>query len=94
MCEPAFTRSVCCGRRTPDPTGALGEVFGRLTAYDLKQEGEDFRHQVAVAVDAAQHPRPPAKPITLRSGPTWPLMSSGAGCRCRLPTSDSPASTR
>lgn len=44
---------------------ACWEVFGRLTAYDLEQEGEDFRHQVAVDAYAAQHPGHPAKPITL-----------------------------
>lgn len=41
------------------------QEFGRLTAYNLQQASDDFRHQVAVDTYAAQHPGLPAKRVTL-----------------------------
>lgn len=40
-------------------------TYGELSAYDAERARLDFLHQEAVDAYAAQHPGPPARPITL-----------------------------
>jgi len=66
----------CCGYESAAVRGALEPPFRaspecyaayqELTAYDLERAHRNFLHQEAVDAYTAQHPGPPAKPIS-----TW-----------------------
>lgn len=72
----AVERSTCpsCGfeslvvpHAAEPPWRASPECYAAyqdLTAYDLQRAHKDFLHQAAVDAYAAQHPGPPAKPIS------------------------------
>ena len=65
-----------CGYDSPAPAGAIEPplhaspgcyaAYQELSAYNLQRARREFLHQEAVDAYAAQHPGPPAKPIS-----TW-----------------------
>jgi hypothetical protein len=66
---PSCGLAATPGRRLPEPpfpsSAECWSTYGELTAYDVERARTDFRHQHAVDAYAAQHPGPPARPITL-----------------------------
>ena len=66
---PSCGLAAPAGRVLPDPPFPASTecwwIYGQLRAYDIERARVDFRHQVAVDANAAQHPGPPARPITL-----------------------------
>jgi hypothetical protein len=71
----AVARCPSCGLvsarqcRLPEPpfpaSAECWQAYGQLAGYNFARSRSDFLHQEAVDAYAAQHPGPPARPITL-----------------------------
>jgi hypothetical protein len=86
------TRCPSCGlvgsrRGLPEPpfpaSAGCWWAYGQLTSYNVERSLADFRHQEAVDAYAAQHPGPPARPITLWFALVGLHLAVDLGCNGR-----------